>query len=52
MFFLYVCLDKFKIVDILSIIVNESDRVIFSREMVSNFLLNVLWYNGLVLLCI
>lgn len=50
MFLLYVRLDKPKIVDTPSTIVNESDRAILSREMVSNPLSNVSWYNGSVLL--
>lgn len=52
MFLLYVRLDKPKIVDTPTTIVNESDRAILSREIVSNPLSNVSWYDGSELLSI
>lgn len=51
-FFLYVRLDKPKIADIPSTIVNESDIAILSKEIVSNPLSNVSWYTGSELLSI
>lgn len=51
-FFLYVRLDKPKIADIPSTIVNESDIAILSKEVVSNPLSNVSWYTGSELLSI
>lgn len=43
-------LDKPKIVGKPSTIVNESERVILAREIISNPLSNVSWYNGTELL--
>lgn len=51
-FFLYVRLDKPKIADIPSTIVNESDIAILSKEVFSNPLSNVSWYTGSELLSI
>ena len=48
--FLYVRIDKPKIADTSTTIVDESDRAILSREIVSNPLSNVSWYDGSVLL--
>lgn len=51
--FVYIlCLDKLYVIDFLSIIINEIDRVVLIKEIVSNLLLNVFWYNGLELLLI
>lgn len=44
------CLDKPKIADTTSTTVNEGDRVILKKEIVSNPLSNVSWYNGSKLL--
>lgn len=51
--FVYIlCLDKLYIIDFLSIIKNEIDMVVLIKEIVSNLLLNVFWYDGLELLLI
>lgn len=42
----YICLDKPCIIAGPSIIVNDSDRVIISRELESNPLANASWYSG------
>lgn len=49
---MYVRLDKPKIADIPSTIVNESDIAILSKEVFSNPLSNVSWYTGSELLSI
>lgn len=43
-------LDKFYIIVGFSIMVNDSDRVIISWKIESNFLVNGSWYSGLKLL--
>lgn len=47
---MFICLDKPHIVDTPSTTVNESDRVLITKEIVSNPLSNVSWYNGSQLL--
>lgn len=49
--FVYIlCLDKPHIIDFPSITVNENERVVLTKEIVSNPLSNVSWYDGSVLL--
>lgn len=49
-FFIYFCLDKPHIVNTPSTTVNESDRVVLTKEIISNPLPTVSWYKGSKLL--
>lgn len=44
------CLDKPHVIDSPSITINETDRVVLTKEIASNPLSNVSWYNGSELL--
>lgn len=50
-YFVYIlCLDKPHIIDSPSITLNENERVVLTKEIVSNPLSNVSWYDGSELL--